>query len=112
MGLFAYIRDRSRYKELDALARDIAPAGVDVYERGVDGGEWYIIAGTKTMRVKFFWDWRDHVMLVYECHPPFRNEDWKCAAIEKLRVEADMEREPYHFIKQVLRGYFGDKIRV
>ena len=105
-----------KFDEIIRLSRDIAPAGLALYEYGyVPQGAmtgWYVIVGTHELHVRFFWDDRDSVMLVYEAPAPFGNEDWRHPEVGKLPVGVDAEKEPYRFIKEVLKRYFGDKVQV
>jgi len=87
------------------LAGKLASRGISIYEHKFDPlffGSWYLVAGTRHHRFKFFWDGRDECFTVERSSFPdgsFRG-DWQ--RVTDHSVDARHGADPFQYVEEFL----------
>lgn len=87
------------------LARNLASEGVSIYEHKFDPlffGSWYLIAGTRHRRVKFFWDGRDECFTVEQASfsDGGSRGDWQ--RVTDHSVDTRRGADPFQYVQDYL----------
>ena len=87
------------------LAGRLASRGISIYEHKFDPlffGSWYLVAGTRHHRFKFFWDGRDECFTVERSSFPdgsFRG-DWQRVA--DASVDTRHGADPFQYVEDFI----------
>jgi len=93
------------FERILLLARNLASRGVSIYEQKFDPlffGSWYLVAGTRHRRYKFFWDGRDECFTVEQASFPDGGSLVTWQRIADHSVDARRGADPFQYVEDFL----------